>query len=214
VFRKRFNRTPANIKRLKDDIIKPSEPVLAERNSMVMNKPTDMLKMNKEESSGSKINREEILKDLSEDYNDADVEEYLEGMKDPFGQDWKTFEAEKKKKSNYKNFETYRLRSLIFKSNDDLRQELLAIQLIKRLKKIFDEANISIYLLPYEIIITSHSSGFMECITNSCSIDSIKKSFPPDKNWTLADFFERRFIYTYEECQKNFVESLAGYSFL
>jgi len=107
------------------------------------------------------------------------------------------------------------LRTWIFKSNDDLRQELLAVQLIKRLKKIFDEANLSLYLRPYEIHITSHTSGYLECVPNAISIDGIKKTIlQAEKNWTLAEFFQRRFVDTFEECRKNFVESLAGYSFL
>ena len=86
----------------------------------------------------------------------------LEGVKDPFGKDWVLVEKEKKANSLYHNFKTYKLRNWIFKSNDDLRQELLAVQLIKRLHKIFKEANLSLYLRPYEIHITSHSSGFLE----------------------------------------------------
>ena len=94
-------------------------------------RPSDLfMEMRREDSHSNKLNREEILKDLSRDVED-DVGEYLEGMKDPFGQSWAELEVEMKKKSVYKDFETYRLRSLIFKSNDDLRQELLAIQLIK-----------------------------------------------------------------------------------
>jgi hypothetical protein len=212
-----YDKIPRNIKRLKAEIKKNNEVSNWEARNSVVNKnegrQSDLLTMTKEESASSKLNREEILLNHS-DYLEEDVEEYLEDMKDPFGKDWKIFESEMKKKSNYKNFKSYRVRNLIFKSNDDLRQELLAIQLIKRLKKIFDEANLSLYLHPYEIIITSHSSGFLECIPNAVSIDSLKKSFPKDKDWTFADFFERRFVYTYEECQKNFVESLAGYSFL
>mmetsp|Transcript_8910 Transcript_8910/g.7902 ORF Transcript_8910/g.7902 Transcript_8910/m.7902 type:complete len:99 (+) Transcript_8910:469-765(+) len=58
----------------------------------------------------------------------------LEGVEDPFGKEWKLVENEMKMKGLYSTFATYRLRNFIFKSNDDLRQELLAIQLIKRLK--------------------------------------------------------------------------------
>ena len=42
-------------------------------------------------------------------------------------------------------------------------------------------------------------------------MDSLKKKFPPNKQWTLNDFYRRYFYDKFEEAQKNFVESLAGY---
>ena len=51
----------------------------------------------------------------------------LEGMEDPFENDWETIERKHHLNSPYSGFETYRLMILIFKSNDDLRQELLAM---------------------------------------------------------------------------------------
>ena len=144
---------------------------------------------------------------------ESELKVYLDSVGDPFGREWSQIETESKQNSIYCEFETYKLKSVIFKSDDDLRQELLAIQLMKRLKNIFNEANISLYLRPYEITITSCSSGYIEWIPNTISIDSLIKSFPEDKNWTLWDFFSRYFNLNFEEHQKNFVESLAGYSF-
>ena len=40
----------------------------------------------------------------------------------------------------------------------------------------------------------------------------MKKSFPVGAQWSLNDFYKRYFYEQYEEAQKNFVESLAGYS--
>lgn len=88
------------------------------------------------------------------------------------------------------------------------------MQLIKRLNRIFQEANLSLYLRPYEIIVTSHSSGLVECIPNTASIDGLKKKFPQGENWNLHEFFQRYFYFNYEEAVKKYTESLAGYSFL
>lgn len=69
---------------------------------------------------------------------------------------------------------------------------------------------------PYEIFITSSSSGIIEFVPDTISIDSLKKKFPKVTNggkvWNLKTFFERYFVHNFEEAQKNFVESLAGYS--
>ena len=48
---------------------------------------------------------------------------------------------------------------------------------MKRLKQIFDKVeNLNIYLRPYEIIVTSSTSGFLEHINDKSSIDYIKRS--------------------------------------
>ena len=52
----------------------------------------------------------------------------------------------------------------------------------------------------------------IEFIPDTTSIDALKKKFPRDKGWTLRTFFEKYFRNNFEEAQKNFVESLAGYS--
>ncbi len=102
----------------------------------------------------------------------------LEGMDDPFGKRWEDVEEEYWRESPYYGFKSYELWKYIFKSNDDLRQELLAVQLIKRLDSIFKAANLSLWLYPYEIMITSNNSGYLEVIPNTISIDGLKKSFP------------------------------------
>ena len=68
------------------------------------------------------------------------------------------------------------------------------MQLMKRLQQIFEEAKLNIYLRPYDIFITSSSSGMVEFIPDTASIDSLKKKFPKkagSKPWTLRTFFEK-----------------------
>ena len=52
--------------------------------------------------------------------------------------------------------------------------------------------NLPIYLRPYEIFVTSSSSGIIEYVPDTCSVDYLKKKFPsPD--WNLATFFNKYF---------------------
>ena len=126
-----------------------------------------------------------------------------------FGQKYSSLIKEKKKKSKYKNYETYSLKSFIFKSKDDLRQELLTLQLIKKCKLIFDNARIGLKLYPYEILITSKESGLMEFLPNTISVDQLKKKYPKkDLNLFFREVFDDQF----DIAQKNFCESLAAYS--
>ena len=100
------------------------------------------------------------------------------------------------------------MRCYIVKGGDDLRQEILAMQLIKKFKDIFEKANLSLYLKPYKVIITSVNSGFIEFVPNTISIDGLKKK----TNISLYDFYIQNFGCQFQEAQRNFVQSLAGYS--
>ena len=89
------------------------------------------------------------------------LEKRLEGMADPFQESWEDIIENHKQKSMYNSISSYDIRAYIVKGNDDLRQELMAIQFMKQLNKIYNDAGIKIYLRPYEIIITSYNSGII-----------------------------------------------------
>ena len=144
----------------------------------------------------------EILPDINE-----------EELKNVFGKPMNIVEDEIKKNSPYKNFRTYKLINFIAKADDDLRQELLAMQLIKFFDKIFKKENIELKLHPYEIVITSSSSGLLEFLQNTSSIDGIKKKMSSTSK-SLYLFYKKYFKDTFEEAQVNFTRSLAAYSLI
>jgi phosphatidylinositol kinase/protein kinase (PI-3 family) len=49
---------------------------------------------------------------------------------------------------------------------------------MKRFKQIFADANLQLYLRPYEIFITSSTSGMVEFVPDTISLDGLKKKFP------------------------------------
>jgi phosphatidylinositol 4-kinase len=63
--------------------------------------------------------------------------------------------------SPYGHFPSYRIRCLIVKGNDDLRQEWIAMQVMIIFRSIFEEEKINLWLRPYDIIITSSNSGLI-----------------------------------------------------
>lgn len=101
---------------------------------------------------------EPVAKD-EDDY--IPFEKRLEGMADPFQESWEDIIKNHKQKSMYNSISSYDIKAYIVKGNDDLRQELMAIQFMKQLNKIYNDAGIKIYLRPYEIIITSYNSGII-----------------------------------------------------
>jgi len=129
----------------------------------------------------------------------------------PFVKPWKETEKEIKEKSNFKMFNSLSIISFIVKAKDDLRQEVMTMQLIKKYDEIFRSENIPLKLHPYEIIITSNSSGLIEFIPDTISFDALKKKLL-ENNITFLEFFQKHFGDDFEESQKNFAESLAGYS--
>ena len=126
----------------------------------------------------------------------------------PFGEKWLEICQRIKRGSSYHNFPSHLIKSFIAKSDDDLRQESLAMQLIKMMQEIFNKSNTNLFLRTYEIIITSSTSGLIEFIPDAISIDSLKKKTGTDLN----NFYHEFFLYHFKEAQKNFIESLAAYS--
>ncbi|PIA47664.1 hypothetical protein AQUCO_01400343v1 [Aquilegia coerulea] len=107
------------------------------------------------------------------------------------------------------------LRSVIVKSGDDCRQEHLAVQLVSHFYDIFQEAGLPLWLRPYEVLVTSSYTALIETIPDTASIHSIKSRFPSIAS--LRDFFVAKYQEnspSFKLAQRNFVESMAGYSIL
>ncbi|RWR92812.1 phosphatidylinositol 4-kinase beta 1 isoform X2 [Cinnamomum micranthum f. kanehirae] len=131
------------------------------------------------------------------------------------GELWEVKKERIQKASVYGRSPGWDLRSVIVKSGDDCRQEHLAVQLISHFYDIFQEAGLPLWLRPYEVLVTSSYTALIETIPDTASIHAIKSRFP--NITSLRDFF----IAKYEEnspnfklAQRNFVESMAGYSIL
>lgn len=101
---------------------------------------------------------------------------------------------------------------IIVKSNDDLRQEQFASQLIRQFDRIFRAANKALWLRPYgescnqeeakalttahttrlaDILATGPSSGIIEAIPDTISLHALKQRDPSFRS--LDDFFVRHF---------------------
>ncbi|KEG00588.1 phosphatidylinositol 4-kinase [Plasmodium vinckei vinckei] len=125
-----------------------------------------------------------------------------------------SFEDKKKKirkTSPYGKLKSWDLKSVIVKGGDDLRQELLASQLIKQFKIIFDNAGLPLWLRPYEILVTGSNSGIIEYVHDTCSVDLLKRKFGTD---SISTIFNIVFADNISEAKKNFIESYAAYSLI
>lgn len=105
--------------------------------------------------------------------------------------------------------------AVIVKSEDDCRQELLAMQLIHAFQRAFDSESLPLWLKPYQVIPISQRSALIQVLPDAVSIHSIKKSMKAGH--TLADHFFRLFPLGTPECeaaQRAFAQSLAAYSII
>ncbi|XP_046396588.1 phosphatidylinositol 4-kinase beta isoform X2 [Ischnura elegans] len=125
---------------------------------------------------------------------------------------WESKEQRVKAESPYGHRPGWNLLSVIVKCGDDLRQELLAYQLLDTLRRIWDEAGLPLWLRPYRIVCLSGDSGLIETIPNTVSLHQMKKHL----GLTLPEYFAREFGESNSErfltAQKNFVFSCAAYS--
>ncbi|KAI3691334.1 hypothetical protein L2E82_49663 [Cichorium intybus] len=115
--------------------------------------------------------------------------------------------------SMYGKFPGWDLVSVIVKSGDDCRQEHLAVQLISHFYDIFQEAGLPLWLRPYEVLVTSSYTALIETIPDTASLHSIKSRYP--NITSLRDYFIAKYQENspgYKLSQRNFVESMAGYS--
>ena len=144
--------------------------------------------------------------------DNVENEKKLIELKAIFGKTQTDLTNELKENSPFKLFKTYQIKNFIAKANDDLRQELLAMQLIKTFESIFKKKNLPLKLHSYEILITSNNSGLLEFLNSTSSIDGIKKSLKKLYNTTnLNHFYHIFYNKNFVSAQKNFIESLAGY---
>lgn len=129
------------------------------------------------------------------------------------GELWEVKKERIRKTSNYGKLPGWDLCSVIVKSGDDCRQEHLAVQLISHFFDIFQEAGLPLWLRPYEVLVTSSYTALIETIPDTASLHSIKSRYP--KVSSLREFFAAKYLAnspSFKLAQRNFVESMAGYS--
>lgn len=100
----------------------------------------------------------------------------------------------------------------IFKVGDDVRQDMLALQVIRLFKDIFHELDLEVNLFPYRVVATSPGCGVIECVPNAKSRGQLGEQ----TNATLYEYFVATYgdedTVAFQEARLNFIRSMAPYS--
>lgn len=100
----------------------------------------------------------------------------------------------------------------IFKVGDDIRQDVLALQITEIFSRAFQEAGLNLYVYPYKVVATDPGCGVIECVPESASRDQLGRQ----TNSNLLEYFEKQYgqVHSkeFQQARKKYIESLAAYS--
>ena len=108
---------------------------------------------------------------------------------------------------------------VIFKCGDDLRQDLMTLQMLKLMDRFWQNENLDLRLKPYLCQATSHTGGMIEVIENAKTTAQIHldyggSCFGPLMDTPIDSFLREKSQgnnRVYEHTVDNFVRSCAGY---
>ncbi|KAJ3641340.1 hypothetical protein Zmor_027852 [Zophobas morio] len=180
----------------------------------------DTLSQMSQESSDSReppmwIAAGEIRRRLSDSIHEEKNKQFTHDPQDPSAavlkEPWHDKERRIRESSPYGHLSTWNLLSVIVKCGDDLRQELMASQLLQMFQKIWEKEHVPLWVHPYRILCLSNDSGLIEPILNTVSLHQVKKH----RQLSLLQYFIQEHGPPTSEAfltaQKNFVQSCAAY---
>lgn len=108
--------------------------------------------------------------------------------------------------------EDFSWKAAIFKVGDDVRQDMLALQLMQIMKNVCDSLDLDVTLFPYNVVATSPGCGVIECVPDSRSRDQLGRQ----TDFGLFEYFITKYgeenSEGFQAARRNFIRSMAAYS--
>lgn len=105
---------------------------------------------------------------------------------------------------------------VIYKAGDDLRQDMLALQLIRLMDKIWVRAGLDLRLITYQVLATGEEQGMVEVVTESATLRQIQTEHGLTGSFKDKPLYEWLMRYNpsdtaWKNATENFTHSCAGY---
>ncbi|XP_018323241.1 phosphatidylinositol 4-kinase beta isoform X2 [Agrilus planipennis] len=161
------------------------------------------------------ISARDVRRRLSSSFNEEKSKTFTHDPEDPSAaalkEPWKEKERRIRETSPYGHMNNWKLHAVIVKCGDDLRQELLASQVLEMFQKIWRIEHVPLWIRPYKILCLSNDSGLIEPIVDTVSLHQIRKN----SQLSLLEYFNKEYGPCNSEAfltaQRNFVQSCAAY---
>lgn len=114
-------------------------------------------------------------------------------------------------------FDEYTRRAFFFQVGDDLQQDMLTLQMVRIMDKLWLKEGLDLKIVTFACVPTGHKRGMIEMVTDAETLRKIQVEFGltgPFKDRPIAEWLAKHnpSELEYERAVENFTASCAGYS--